>query len=282
LRRVFSAARGFQLRRHQGRRFLQWRREQLRGLREGFEIGPRPRHRARSAQELHPRGLPHFLDLAQQDGAYLAGGPYVRPAARAAVQPFDGYDAQLARPFRGLAQVLRLRGVLKPHRHRPVLAYDFVGAPLGFAQRGGLQRAAFEIDGRYLAAQVKPHRAQSEQPVEHRRKQVLSGVLLHVVEAPAPIHRAFHGLGGDRRSHAMGDALVFIHHLHHPRPGDGARIERLPPRGRVEGRTIQIERQPVGGPLHNPRRELAQVGIRVIEAFGHKNQPFWQTGGARG
>ena len=90
-------------------------------------------------------------------------------------------------------------------RDGTVLKDDVVGAALGFENRARLHGAAFEVDGGTLRAQMEADGVQSEPLFEHRREHVLAGMLLHVIEAAAPIdgaldHRAIErrGRGGGR------------------------------------------------------------------------------------
>ena len=119
---------------------------------------------------------------------------------------------------------------------------DLVGAALRLlgASRGST-RAAFEIDGGALRAQVEADGVEVEQLLEDRGQQVLAGVLLHVIEAAGPIDGALDRLARQGRGKAVGDAIVLVHHIDHRDAADGAGIEGLPAGGGVEGGAVEVD-----------------------------------------
>ena len=204
----------------------------------------------------------------------------ISPVARTCVPPqalrsrrLDGDDADRALALRRLAQAAGFARILELNRHRPVLQDDLVGAPLDREHASGIDRAAFEIDGGALGAEVKAHGAQTVQFLEDGGEQVLAGVLLHVIEAAVPIDqcpRLAGRIGGQRRGQAMRDAsIVFVRDFDNRDAAECAEVERLPAGSGIEGRAVQVYGCGVGGAVDNAGGELAQVGVGVVEAVGH-------------
>ena len=94
---------------------------------------------------------------------------------------------------------------------------------------------AREIDGGAVRAQVKAHRANAEDSVEGGRQDVLTGVLLHVIEAPVPIDAAVTPAiaASDRRAtdalaqHVEDRAVVLVDDVGDRSGANGPRVERL-------------------------------------------------------
>src|SRR5665213_2814086 len=124
------------------------------------------------------------IQLAQQDGTDLASGSNVRSAASAAVQVLDRNDANLALAVGRFAQPEIFRGMLETDGHRPILKDNLVGAALGLAKLLRFQRAG-DIDRACFRAQMKTDGGGVEHFNQYGRQQMLTGVLLHVIEAAA-------------------------------------------------------------------------------------------------
>jgi hypothetical protein len=110
-----------------------------------------------------------------------------------------------------------------------------------------------------------------EELLEDGREHVLSGVLLHVIEAPVPIDRARDFVGRrDRRREAMRDpSVVGIGDFEDRDAVDVAEVEGLAAGGRIEGGAVEVEGQGVGRAVGDAGGELTQVGVGVIEAVRH-------------
>ena len=108
---------------------------------------------------------------------------------------------------------------------------------------------------------------------EGRREQVLSVVLLHVVEAAGPIDRSFHfSAGVERTVEQVQHLAVPILHVEHRRTAQRALVPRLAAALGIEGAAVQHrcwlaiqipQRDEMGG-------EAGQVGVAEVEAFGHR------------
>ncbi len=154
-----------------------------------------------------------------------------------------------------------------------VLVDDFVDAALGLLERAGIHGAAFHIDGGAFRAHVEAHGLEVEQLFEDGGEQVLAGVLLHVVEAAAPVDDAGGGAGGDQgiggRGEVVGDAIALIDDVEDGDAAEGAGVEGLAAGGGVEGRAVEVGDAAIGGGFEDQRGKIAQVGIGVIETVGH-------------
>ena len=103
-----------------------------------------------------------------------------------------------------------------------------IGALFGFRHHARLDGSAFQVDGGALRAQMETDGVQTEEFLEHRGKQMLSGVLLHVIETSRPIDFARHlPVRRERRRQKVRDSIVLVHHIDHWHPGDRPDIERL-------------------------------------------------------
>ena len=98
---------------------------------------------------------------------------------------------------------------------------------------------------------------------------MLAGVLLHVVESPAPIDGAIDLPTGDRRLDLVRDSLLLVDDVEHRDPRDGAQVVRLSAGGWVEGRPIEVDGASVFGAVDDRCAETAQIGIGIVETFRH-------------
>ena len=87
---------------------------------------------------------------------------------------------------------------------------------------------------------MKAHGGDFEQFFENRREQVLPGVLLHVIETAGPVDLRGNFDGCNRSIEDVRYAVFFIGHLDDVRAAQGAEIEGLAARGRIEGGAVQI------------------------------------------
>ena len=78
----------------------------------------------------------------------------------------------------------------------------------------------------------------------------------------------------------MSDALVFVDDVEHGDARDGAGIEWLPAGCGIEGGAVQVHGTAIVGAAGDARREAAQVGIGVVEAFSHGDTAILTEGRA--
>ena len=103
----------------------------------------------------------------------------------------------------GFGQFLRSA---KPHGHFAVLKNDFVGAALRVFQLARSQRRRFEIDGGSKAPEMERFGLEAKKFDERGGKQMLAGVLLHVIDPARPIDLAL-----NRANRKCGGGVV--HHV---------------------------------------------------------------------
>jgi hypothetical protein len=95
-------------------------------------------------------------------------------------------------------------------------------------------------------------------------------MLLHMVEASGPIDYTS-GLPETHRCRKlMGNMFPFLDDFGHGGTAQQAGIKRLAAGGGIESRAIQVSGGPCGRYPDDPRRELTQVRIAIIEPIFHR------------
>src|SRR4051812_5086111 len=93
-----------------------------------------------------------------------------------------------------------------------------------------------------------------------------------MVKATRPIDSTTYPCGVERRCQQMGNALTFIDDVDDRNARQLAAVERLATGGRVKGGAIQVDPSAVIALVDDRRLELAEVGIGVVEPFGHETR----------
>ena len=75
---------------------------------------------------------------------------------------------------------------------------------------------------------------------EYRRQQMLPGVLLHMIEAPGPVHLARHVSEPQRLFDNVHHPVPFVNHLAHRDSAEHPHVERLPARAGIKRRAVEI------------------------------------------
>ena len=169
--------------------------EHSRRFGEGLEIAARSADGAQSADKLHANALLHFLRLAHQNAANLTGAAHVGSATGVQIKIADIDESQLvALSRRDFADTHCPRFIRrrKANLDRTIFRDDLVGQYFGRFQLLGSDCIGREIDGAALLAHVERNGRETVQPFEGRREHMLSGVLLHVIEAPLGVNGAAH------------------------------------------------------------------------------------------
>src|SRR4029077_425903 len=167
---------------------------------------------AAAADEFHTPILSDFRAAAHQEQPDLPGAVYVGSAAGLKIGAFDLYSPQNSRAvdFLAHASLCQLFRRAVSHCHAAIFKDDFVcGTLCAFADFFGRFRAA-EVNGRDLRAQMKRDGGQSEALLKNRREEMLSGVLLHVVEAAIPVDATLYVSEFERAVDDMDDLIIFI------------------------------------------------------------------------
>jgi hypothetical protein len=208
----------------------------------------------------------------------LTGSRQVCSATGLAVKTLDLDCAQntLTIDFLAYADPLKFFRGAEPDGHDAVLKNDVVRTSFGLFHVTRDNRWRVKVDGRDVTAEMKGHGGKPEQLKECRRKQVLAGVLLHVVDATWPIDGASHLAWFNRGGRVMHDtmAVVSIRHFDHIRTAQLSRIVRLPARGGVKRGAIEDDAPSlaevfrIGFARQDIRVELAQKRVVVIKAVG--------------
>jgi len=193
----------------------------------------------------------------------------MRAPTGATVETLDDHNPQFAFPARGFPQTLHRGRTLEFHCDWPVLEDDGIGAPFSFLYDSIIHHRGLQIDSGTLRAEVEADGMQSEVLREHRREQVLPGVLLHMIEAPVPIENAIDRPIRHRSRHPMRDTFALVDHLNNRDAPDRPGIERLPAGGGIKGRAIEVSGGAPAGCLEDAGSKVAEVAIVVVEPFGH-------------
>src|SRR4029077_1973909 len=138
----------------------------------------------------------------------------MRSAARNAVQPLDGNDAQSSGAAGGVPQVRGGNGILVRDDDGAILPNRFVGSSLRGNHLFDPDCRNFEIESRNLLAQVKAAGFDAELFDENSREQVLAAMLLHVIETARPVDATINFGCGYWRRGAMRDAFLFVDDIH--------------------------------------------------------------------
>src|SRR5579859_1852897 len=160
-----------------------------------LELVARDASRAPTAHKFHAPVLAHFGAAAHQDNSDLRRVPHVGAATGLQIRPFNfnGAENTYALHFLTDAEFGELLGGAVAHGNRAILGDDLVRRTFGAFQNFRRRLRAAQVDGANIGAQVERNGRASVTLLKHGREQVLTGVLLHVVEAASPIDAARDG-----------------------------------------------------------------------------------------
>jgi hypothetical protein len=187
-------------------KFLRSAAQFFRGAAQTQKVLPRRAFGSPAAYELHSPILPNFRAAPDQQRSNLAGPIDVSSAARLEVSALDLNRAQNSRtldllPRPKFRQVL---GSAVPHRHRPVFKNNRVGSAFRTFENFLRWLGAFQVNRAHVRPKMKGHRWPAKALLKHRRQQMLSRMLLHVIESPFPVEAA-------RDIRASGAAVNYVH-----------------------------------------------------------------------
>ena len=161
-------------------------------------------------------------------------------AAGAAVRAGEGHDPHIPfqRLFAPVVDGLQLRSPVELNVDGVVFIKILIGLSLNLQQLlpGNI---SVEVDGHDVRTHVEPHIIAVKPLADQPGADVLSGVLLHVVEPPTPVDGTgdsfpnFHG-----SVHIVENHAVFFMDVRHSRSVQNAVIGRLSAPLRVEGRAV--------------------------------------------
>ena len=199
-------------------------------------------------------------------------------AAGAAVGPREGDDADLARQLLFAAVIQGVQGgfLRVGDLHGPVRPDGLVG----FALRvQGLLPGDVRVivDGHHIGSQVEAHIVTVVVGAENAGDDMLSGVLLHMVEAAGPVQRTGDGAADFHRLVAgvENDTALFMN-IGDMGAAQGAVVRRLAAALGVEGGAVQRDGKAALGRLAAQDRggEFLQKGVGVVELFGFHGENF--------
>ncbi len=194
----------------------------------------------------------------------------VRSAAGDHVQVFHANHAQSAFAGRRHAQIGLLVRIAVFDGDRAVLGNHLVGAQFDSLDVFGTERSGGDVDSGCVFTEMKTDGGHAAALDGDGGKQMLAAVLLHVIEAPHPIHAALNIFGEHWLGQGVNNALPLVLFNAHDRHAvDGSQIVRLAPRSRVERRAVQDQTTAVVAAIQHARAELSEIGIAVIEPLGH-------------
>ncbi len=186
--------------------------EGLREVAKAEEIGAGEAFGARPADELNAPVLADFGTLANEEEADLAGRSDVRAAAGLQIRAGDFDDAEetFARDLFADAQFGELFAGGVANDDGAVLENNFIGGALGAFENGVGRLRAVQIDGAGIPAEVEGNGGQAEAFLKHGGEKMLTGVLLHVVEAAVPIDATGDGRRGGLAVDDMDDVVALV------------------------------------------------------------------------
>ena len=163
------------------------------------------------------------------------------------------------------------------HVDGAIFKNNFVCGALGAFEDFVGRLGTSQINGAEVRPKMKGDRWPPVALLKHGREQVLSGVLLHVIEAARPVDAAEHIRTAGLAVDDMNDFVAFIAHVEHVGVADFAQIVWLASRGRVERGAIQnqapdlcrdsgihVRRKDFA--MHDPRVEFCFESVVVIES----------------
>ena len=112
----------------------------------------------------------------------------------------DGAQNPLPLDFLAHAQFRELLRGAVAHVDRPVVENHLIRGTLRAFQNLFRRFGTAQIDGADFAAEMERNGGPPESLLEHRREQVLPGVLLHVIEAAGPVDTALNIAESNSRS----------------------------------------------------------------------------------
>ncbi len=214
----------------------------------------------------------HFLDLAQQDAANLAGASDVRTAASGKIEIAHLNQPQLvALRRRQLAQT-QFSSFFLGHETNldgTVLGNHFVRQKLGGFHLLRPQCLRIQIDRAVLRAHVKGNRGHLKAAHKGRRKHMLPGVLLHVIAPPSAINHAMNAGSLFQQRGAFQQVknrpIFLLRDLRHAqlrrsvRGHHPTRIKHLPATGGIKRRTVEHH----GGTRTSTRHYVHHLGVEL-------------------
>ena len=194
-----------------------------------------------AAQNLDADAFPELLAGQDLDQSHLSRAKHMGAAAGTAIRFREGDNADLARQllFAAIVQCRQFSGRGIVDLHLPVGPDDLVG--LAFGVQSLLPGdVGVVVDGHHVGTQVEAHVVAAVIRTEDAGDDVLSGVLLHVVEPPGPVDVPGNSLPNFHSSIAgVENDPVFFVDVRDGYLSQCPVVSRLPAALWIEGRAVQ-------------------------------------------
>lgn len=152
---------------------------------------------------------------------------------------FDGAKNALTIDIFANAELSQLVGGAVAHGDRAVFEDGFVGGALGSLKNFGRWLWAAEIDGAKFGAQMEGNGGKAEAFLKHCGEEMLSGVLLHMIESAGPLDATFDWAGGEFLVDDVDDVVALIADVEDVGFSEEADIVRLAAGGGIEGGLVE-------------------------------------------
>src|ERR1700682_3425485 len=100
---------------------------------------------------------------------------------------------------------------------------------------------------------------------------MLASVLLHMIKAAVPIDLTQRFGPQERSAEQMRYAILFVDDFRDRDSAELAEIERLPTRGGIKGRAIEIDPLAVSARVDDMRLKFGQITVVIIKSLGQSS-----------
>ena len=231
-----------------------------------------------TAQQLQPHAVPEPLAAQQLYQPHLTAAGHMGAAAGAPIRTGKLRDPHRAGQllFAAIGQSGQLLRGGVPDVDGVVGPDISVGLPLHlqrlFPCDGGVV-----VNGDHVRAHVEAHIVTVEGAAQHTGDDMLTGVLLHVVEPPRPVDMAAHLRAyGQRLVAQVGDDAVFLVYIQHAGIAQRAEVGGLAAALGVEGGAVKGDGKAVFHGLAGRHHggEVLRIGIFIVELDGVHQSSF--------
>src|SRR5208282_2639320 len=198
-----------------------------------------------ATNEFHAPILPHLCAAPHQERSNLAGAFDMCSAARLKVGALDLDGTQYSRAvdFFAHAEFRQVFSGAIANGHRPVLKDNFVGSAFRAFEDFVQGLGTTQVDGAEVCAEMKRDRWPAIAFLKHGREQVLSRMLLHMIEAARPMDAAEDVRTTGALVHDVNDFVAIVADVEYIRVSDFSQIMGLASGGWIKSGAIQHQTQ---------------------------------------
>src|SRR6185437_1445509 len=222
-----------------------------------------------AAQKLHPDHIADAIQLPNQNRPDSSGRVHMRAATRAAIKILNGDHSNRPGALGGLAKIEVRRRIREGHHHRTILKHNFVRAPFDRGHLIGTERRPRNVDSATPGAEMKADSRRAEEISKDRRKQMLAGMLLHVIEAARPVDLALNFVRHYRHGGYMRDDVLFVDYFENRRAAERANVKRLAAGSGIKSGSIEVDFAAIQARLKNTSPECTEIAVCVVKPFRH-------------